>query len=1109
LFGIDERTPDAHLHAMKDLRIGAELENDAGETLTAVRRKGRKDTLLDLDGSVIPEGRLHAYTGGITKDVFEAMFGLNHERLVAGGRDLLAGHGEVGQALFGAAAGLRGLHDLVARLESEADDLFKNTGSKPRLNKALKQHQDSRKSVRQLALKPSAWATAKRELEESRGELERIREEYRDLKTRLEQRRLLKTALPDAREHEAILARRSELGDVRLLPEDAREHRRNAERILKETQTQLQKLSDEEQRLREEDRGLVVPDQLLALDARTADLAGKRAIYLKASKDRTGLASKLDAGVLELQELLRQLPVPKAPDEIEALRIDTASQARIRDLIREGERLEASAATLRTSARTADERADKAEEALQTLPPASDPTVLQSAVKAGRREGNLDANLQKVTADLSEKREQALRLTAALPLWDGTPEAAAALPLPLDETIDRFEQDLGNVAGEVRAHAARKQELDDELAERRTDIAALESQGSIPTADDLRETRQHRDGLWATVRRVWLEGKADPRPADSLAAEYEQSVVGADSLGDQMFSEHKRVAQIGEHRSREKRIQESLQELEQETAELGERQAQVAEAWRQAWVPADIDPASPREMRAWKSQHQAVAVLVGDITRLEEQAGALRSSIDAHRLACSQTLTALGESELNTSLGLAAVLEAAEEKLAQIESNREKRDRLTETLTAATDEKKRCNGELADTEAALERWRESWKESIAPLHLPATAQPSQAEAVLDKLDQAFTKHTELNGLRERIRHIDDDSNSLVDEIEKLANDGCPDLPPGPPDVRATELLARLDAGRASRTRREEIRERLSEISAAAGETQRDREAAESTITSYVENAGVASADELEEAEHKSEEMRTLEDRLGEAKERLRRTGIPLEDLITEARETEEEHLRLEIEELNQDLERKEELRDEKNQQFANLEQAFDAMDGGAEAAAVNEEAEEALADIAHLTSEYVLKRAAAVVLSREIQRFAETNQGPILTRASDFFQKLTLGRYEGVSSDFSENDEAILVCNRAGEGVVDVDGLSDGTRDQLYLSLRLAALEHHMQENESMPLVVDDVLITFDDPRSRATLETMSELARNGQILFFTHHRRLVELAERVMPEELLAIHEL
>ena len=52
-------------------------------------------------------------------------------------------------------------------------------------------------------------------------------------------------------------------------------------------------------------------------------------------------------------------------------------------------------------------------------------------------------------------------------------------------------------------------------------------------------------------------------------------------------------------------------------------------------------------------------------------------------------------------------------------------------------------------------------------------------------------------------------------------------------------------------------------------------------------------------------------------------------------------------------------------------------------------------------------------------------------------------------------------------GVFVVDGMSDGTRDQLYLSLRLATLEQHLSKGEPMPFVVDDILIGFDDNRTR------------------------------------------
>jgi uncharacterized protein YhaN len=74
--------------------------------------------------------------------------------------------------------------------------------------------------------------------------------------------------------------------------------------------------------------------------------------------------------------------------------------------------------------------------------------------------------------------------------------------------------------------------------------------------------------------------------------------------------------------------------------------------------------------------------------------------------------------------------------------------------------------------------------------------------------------------------------------------------------------------------------------------------------------------------------------------------------------------------------------------------------------------------------------------------------------------------------------------------------MSSGTRDQLYLALRLASLEKYMESAEPMPFIVDDILVHFDDERSRATLGVLAELARKTQIILFTHHRRLVEQAQ-------------
>jgi uncharacterized protein YhaN len=86
--------------------------------------------------------------------------------------------------------------------------------------------------------------------------------------------------------------------------------------------------------------------------------------------------------------------------------------------------------------------------------------------------------------------------------------------------------------------------------------------------------------------------------------------------------------------------------------------------------------------------------------------------------------------------------------------------------------------------------------------------------------------------------------------------------------------------------------------------------------------------------------------------------------------------------------------------------------------------------------------------------------------------------------------------------------MSDGTADQLYLAIRLASLENYLKNSTPLPFIVDDILVQFDDRRASATLEALSDLARQTQVIFFTHHRHLVDLARSRLADG-VAVHTL
>jgi uncharacterized protein YhaN len=169
--------------------------------------------------------------------------------------------------------------------------------------------------------------------------------------------------------------------------------------------------------------------------------------------------------------------------------------------------------------------------------------------------------------------------------------------------------------------------------------------------------------------------------------------------------------------------------------------------------------------------------------------------------------------------------------------------------------------------------------------------------------------------------------------------------------------------------------------------------------------------------------------------------------------------------------------------------------GGDAAARAAERAAEILARMREGVDRYVRLRLASTLLCRRIERYRTENQVPLLRRAGELFATLTLERFTDLHTDYDDQDKPVLVGVRPEGKWVRVEGMSAGTRDQLYLALRLATLEKHLSHAEPLPFVLDDILINFDDRRSEATLQILAELSKRTQVILFTHHARLKEMA--------------
>ena len=123
----------------------------------------------------------------------------------------------------------------------------------------------------------------------------------------------------------------------------------------------------------------------------------------------------------------------------------------------------------------------------------------------------------------------------------------------------------------------------------------------------------------------------------------------------------------------------------------------------------------------------------------------------------------------------------------------------------------------------------------------------------------------------------------------------------------------------------------------------------------------------------------------------------------------------------------------------------------------------------------------------------------MLKRAGELFAILTCGSFKALQLEFDEDDNMQLAGIRQDGGRVPVAGMSTGTADQLYLALRVAAIEDYLDHAEPMPFVADDLFINFDDKRAAAGFRVLGELAKKTQVLFFTHHEHLLEVAQKAL----------
>lgn len=1116
LYGFPQQTPDNFLHNYDQLVVAGCLRNSAGQELFFQRRKKRLGDVLDAVGNPLDPAALAPFLHGLEASIFASLYGIDHDTLVRGGEEILAQKGEVGQALFTAGAGLSSVAEVIAQLEKEAVDLFKATGQLPAINTAVRRFKELQKEARSAGLSVKDWKEHHKALETAlaaRTELELERDQKNAELHRLER---LRQVVPELAALQTRAAHLQSLGEVVLLTPDFAERYQQVSRELREGGQRLQRDRERLAKLQERRLAISVNSELLRQAEKVDDFHQRLGEYYKGRKDRPERNGMRISLRTEAGRLLQQVRPDLSLDKVEVLRPVLTKKRMVQVLSSQYEAIHQGLSVVERQGKAADEEYRLAETGLAALPQPIDTNLLLQAIRPAQKVGDLDGQLAKSRGDLSVQRQECLAELKRIGLWAGDLTALIELALPLPATVQRFEKDFGVIDEGKRELATVRRSLVKELQQVGTEIKKVEYAGNIPREEELTHSRTERERGWRLLRRQWQFGEdvtnecREYAPEQPLVEAYEGYVVLADTISDRLRREADRVVGAAALRARSEALKGAMAANDREMTALDLQADALTAMWRESWHVSGIVPLSPREMSGWLAEIDKLRFKLADLAKKEIQFQLETESRKELCQALQRALAAIGASPGGEELGPVVVV--AENILARLTDQEKKRDTFMERLEKATRDRQQVTDDLAQARDALTRWQGQWQKALAGLGLQDEVTSLEAVDLLETLQGCFDKLKEADDLQKRIDGIDRDADQLAGDVQNLVAGVAPALSALPLDQAILQLRVLLGKAQKDGALNSELTKDISALREEIQTTENSLHYAKEQMAELLHLANCGNPDDLPTVIDRFTEYQRLREKIVDHEENLAKigAGMPLSELAAQAAAVNIDEVPGMIEALIRDI--KERLNPEINrlsQVVGEENTRLLAMDGGARAAELAEAMERELALIRRLTGRYTLVKLAARVLQQAIDRYREEHQDPVLKIAAGYFRKLTLGSFAGLRADVDDAGQPVLVGVRENGSRLTVEKMSSGTRDQMFLALRLATLEWRLQTDEPMPFIIDDILINFDDLRARATLEILAELGEKNQVILFTHHWRIVEEARLLEGQERIQIHDL
>ena len=1084
LFGIKRGSPYGFKHSTA-MEILATLEND--NTLVEYKRiRKTKDSLRDMDDEVVSESVLNALLGGYTRPDYEILFTANDQTLEKGGNEILASKGDLGKLLFSASAGMADLSERLEELQKNNDQFYKKGTSKNLLKQIKDELVDLKGEWQEKDKGAAEYKVLIRNYEEAQGNLDLASKTLGTCKTELTQ---VGRKIDALRWVGSLSDIQDELRDFKELPTAPQNWRKILDdwgQELIETNGRFEQLTKEIKRMENKLSTNVIDETALDLESRVFNTKALEASYKSVIKDlprRTDQKNELRAEVLNLTGRLGL----EYSDDGSLKLPDTATIGLVRDLMQENSGIEVNYCAAREELGKATEEVDSIMAQLDQAGDLDQEIVTIESILLEIRKNDPRTLLQNTSKDILDiEGEIESGLQDLLP-WKGDYHVLQDLSCPSKQEIGLKQKQFEETNREFREAKARRGNLEQEIRKIENSLNEMESEEV--TLEDLAESRNRRENRWAehkntldiaTAEQFELAMRSDDQIATRASDQKASKVVRSD-----------RQAKIKELYDRLDLEKQNCMNLEKEIeTQIAARNSMFAS------VPGLESMQTTDEFINWLEHRNETLGSVRKLQSLQTK----RNYFEEEEKRLQNTLThALKEAKIDCKdhWNLETLVSTAENLIERHKAIKSLRDQL---LRAEVDHRARLKV-FREAETNKSKWSGQWEKACKRTVFGETTIPhvSEMKEIITTLDKLIPTVSDLNRMMRRIESMKVDENRFTQKVRELANE----LGIEGDDILKLWNSVEEHVQNNLRTHSEnknikvELENRIEEKQGLKEDITRINK----SIAEFGERYGEKNLDAIKNCCYRAERYQDLKSEEKKILENIRETmelptkqeavdqvkGLVLSDL-----ESEKETLEIKLNECEREREEKLSIQSEAKREL-------EAVSGDDSVARIKEYHENLLIDLQEKLRTHLKNKYGIIALEHAIRKFRDTHKSEMMTLASQIFSKISCGNYKSLGTTM-ENKKEILTVEPKEGGTMFSQNLSKGTRFQLYLALRIAGFYEIIKSNQSAPFLADDILETFDNERTAEALQVLEEMGKRCQVIYFTHHEHILDIARKVCP---------